>query len=400
MADKPPAADGPFDDRLLPTPEIVRAIGQTVAEALDLTSWERHGGLEQMLGRIGQFVDTTVQADQRMHGILRSQVLSRLHQFTDAPAEAGLYRIEPRHLRAALHNHLIPGRVTAAHGAGTGHDTLSASIISIGVCLVRYDGEQRSWRTTFLRHDYDVAGDDPTEEVRRFLDRKHGQESTGGVSRDRLSYLLRRGFLAAAERKALLEKAPAGWRMGRGMPAPLELLTGAGSTALLDHVLPILDQLLLQQTRWVFVPTSSNAALTAMAAGLDAGELAILMKYKATLQDVLERGHFEQGYRKRVLDIAERLGERVVVGAFKATTHSPAQLFLAPAETALLAGIVAMADAQLQPHRVVPLLLDLAGESVKAGIGIEAFSGVVELAYARAGVGGLLVREPVLSESA
>jgi hypothetical protein len=211
-------------------------------------------------------------------------------------------------------------------------------------------------------------------------------------------FIARRAADGGPDGLDVAERASCLWRMGRGVPAPLELLTGAGSMALLEHVLPILDRLLLQQKHWIFLPSSANnPALATMANALEDGELAIFVKGKASLEDVVERAHIASGYRERVHQFAASLGEQMVIGGFRATRHAPAQLFAAHTEHALTAGIIAMADAQLQPHRGVPLLLDLAGESAKLGLGIEAFHGAIESAYARAGRGGLAVPVAAMS---
>jgi hypothetical protein len=176
-------------------------------------------------------------------------------------------------------------------------------------------------------------------------------------------------------------------------------LTGAGSEALLGHILPILEELLLKDDHWVFLPTGeNNPALVSMASGLEDGELAILVKGKASLHDILARGHFAPAYRQRVLDFAGKLGEEMVIGGFRATRFAPPQLFVAHRRQALAAGVIAMADARLQPHRGVPLLLDLAAESAKVGLGIEAFQSAVESAYARAGAGGDFTRRSATTE--
>ncbi len=380
-----PAPQAVPDERLLPSKEIERILGQSVAKALDLTDWVNHGGLQGMLTHIGGFVNSTVEADRQLRAAVREQALSKLEWLTDAPADAGVYRIDPAELRAALRNHLLPGAVTAVHAACTGHDAHTASLIAIGVSLVRYLGEQRTWQTTFLRHDFDVTPGNTLEEVRRYLDLQGRRGlSEDGVLRDQLSLLLRRGFMAAAERKSLLEKASSPWRVGRGVPAPLELLTGAGSVDLLDHVLPILERLLLENHRWLFLPNHEcNAALLTLANALQEGELGIFVKGKATLQDILARGHFPPGYGPRVQKFATELGEQMVIGGFRATRDAPARLFAAHTKHGLLAGTLAMADAQLQPHRGTPLLLDLAGETARIGLGIEAFHGTIESLQAR-----------------
>ena len=80
---------------------------------------------------------------------------------------------------------------------------------------------------------------------------------------------------------------------------------------------------------------------------------------------------------------ADRAGAAFVVGGFRATPHAPAQLFVAHAEHALDAGIIAMADAALQPHRGWPLLLELAALTAPA---VEQFVGGLEAASKHAAV--------------
>jgi hypothetical protein len=201
---------------------------------------------------------------------------------------------------------------------------------------------------------------------------------------------LRRGFMAAAERKALLERTRARWRMGHGVPAPLELLTGSGSMELIDEALPVLEGLLLEETRWVFVPDGlSSRAFATLASALAPGEVAVFQKGKPMLADMVERGTYDATRKRRVQEFAGRAGEAWVVGGFRATRYSPAQLFVAHKERALEAAVVALADASLQPHRGWPLLLELARLTARSGLAVDAFAGLVEAAYARERAGHL-----------
>jgi hypothetical protein len=84
------------------------------------------------------------------------------------------------------------------------------------------------------------------------------------------------------------------------------------------------------------------------------------------------------------------------VGGFRATPYAPAQLFVAHTDHALEAGIVALADAALQPQRGWPLLLELAALTARTNLGVEAFSGLVETAYARVRGSHLFTAERVL----
>jgi hypothetical protein len=384
-------ADASEPERILPAAEIERALGQTVREALDLSGWDSGGGLEGLLTRVGQAVGRSVETERRLSGLVRAQVLRRLPEFPDAPEHAGVYPVPERLLLEARRNVLLAGNLTAVDGAVAGHDGLAAMLVCIGVCLIRYDGLLNSWKTTFLRHDYEVHPADPLQEVKDLLDRRAARGEQGpGAGRDRLSYLLRRGFMAAAERRALLERSGTRWRMGHGTPAPLELLTGSGSMELIDEALPLLEALLLDGTRWVFLPDSlGSPALATLAEALGPGELAVFQKGKSMLQDMVERGTYDATRKKRVQAFAARAGEALVVGGFRATERAPAQLFVAHREHALEAGVLALADAALQPHRGWPLLLELAGLSARTSLNVEAFAGMVEAAYVRARAGGL-----------
>jgi hypothetical protein len=173
------------------------------------------------------------------------------------------------------------------------------------------------------------------------------------------------------------------------MPAPLELLTGGGCMELIDEALPVLERLLLEETRWVFLPEGRHPALLMLADALRPGEVGLFQKGKLLLDTMVEQGTYDADRKRRVLDFAEKAGEALVVGGFRATRFAPAQLFLAHREHALEAGIIALADAALQPHQGWPLLLDLARLSARQGLGFDAFAGLVESAYARAGGSGL-----------
>jgi hypothetical protein len=377
------------DERLITDVQLDRALSCSLRQVLDLNTWDETTALEKMAASAQRFVASSVENERRWQEIIRTEVFEQLRAFPDAPANAGVYDVREEHLRDAYRNCLLAGDVAAVNGVSASHEAKAASVVAIGICLVRYDGRLNSWRTTFLRSDHAISGSNRVQEIRDLLDSRGRRSRPGsgpGAGRDNVTYLLRRGVMAAAERKSLLEKTDARWRMGHGMPAPLELLTGSGSMALIDEMLPVLEQLLLDKTRWVFLLSpSSNFALATLADALAEREIAILQKGKAALDDILERGHFSYGYRRKVGEFARRLGDAIVVGAFRAGRHSPGQIFIAHADHALAAGVLAMADAALQPHRGFPLLLDLAGASAKVFLGIETFQGMVESAYAKAG---------------
>ena len=383
---------------LVPAAAVEAALGETVRDALDLGGWGTGPGLEDLLAHVHDAVAKSVAEEAGLGEAIRDRVLAELHRFPDAPASAGVYPVSEKHLADARRNLLLPGNVTACDAAAAGHDGLTATVVSIGVCLVRYDGAMNSWRSSFLRHDFDARAADPVGQLRTVLD-KRSARTDPAAEPDPIHTLLRRGFMAAAERKALLERAASRWKLGHGVPAPMELLTGSGSMDLIDQTFPVLDALLLGDTRWVFVPEKlSNRALLTVANALRPGELAVFQTGKPAVEAIVETANYAAGYRKKVEAFAKRLGAATVVGGFRATRYSPPQLFVAHADRAVEAGILAMADGGLNPHRGFPLALELAGLGARTGLGLDAFRGVVEAAYAKARATQLFTPGRVLVE--
>jgi hypothetical protein len=384
-----PPEGWPQTDGLVPTAALARALGQTVATALDLKDWNEGVALEDLLTRVQTAVDRSIRDEAKLQSSIRSNILDKLTAFPDAPAAAGVYPIPDSLLCSARRNTLLTGQVTGCEGVCTGHDSLTATVLGIGVCLVRYDGTLNSWRSTFLRHDYDAQNPDPIGHLRNVLTRRQSRSDRGAddpmAALDPIHTLLRRGFMAAAERRALLERTDTRWRMGGGVPAPMELLTGSGSMDLVDLALPLLDELLLKHDRWVFLPTTlSNRAWLTVANALKPGEVAIFQKGKPMLDAMIESATYAPGYRRKVDRFAAKLGEKTVVGAFRATGYAPPHVFVAHADRSVEAGVLAMADASLQPHRGTPLLLELARIGASVGLGSDAFRGIVEASYIRA----------------
>jgi len=383
-----PPEGWPQIDGLVPSEALAAALGQSVATALDLEGWQEGTALEETLTRVRAAIERSIRDECRLRETIRSNILAKLHEFPAAPAAAGVYHVSDAELRAARRSRLLSGEATACEGVSTGHDSLTATVVGIGVCLVRYDGLINSWRSNFFRHDYDSRVADPIANLKSLLDRRSKRNSPGppasNEDADPIHALLRRGFMAAAERRALLEKASTRWRIGGGVPAPLELITGSGSMELIDLALPMLDELLLKNTRWVFVPSSlSRRAWLTVANALESQEVAIFQNGRPMLDEIIEAATYAPGYRRKVERFASRLGENTVIGAFRATRYAPSQLFVAHADQAVEAGVLAMADASLQPHRGTPLLLELARLGAATGLGTEAFQGIIEASYAR-----------------
>jgi hypothetical protein len=364
---------------------VSTALGEALQQWLDLGHWEAGPALEELLNRVQTAIRTSIAEEARLRDTIRSHVLAELRHFPDAPAAAGVYMVDDHWLEAARRHLLLVGQVTACDGAAAGHDGLTATVAAIGVCLVRYDGTLNSWRSTFLRHDYDLRHTDPVAQLRTVLDRRAGQTAVSGTAAaNSVHTLLRRGLMALAERTALVRCTSSRWKVGHGVPAPLELLTGSGSEEVIDQALPILEALLLADKRWIFFPdTLADRALLTLVNALKPGELAILQNGKPMLEAIIETANYAPGYRRKVEAFASRLGEAMVVGGYRASRYAPAQLFIAHADTAVEAGILAMTDSRLNPHQGSPLLLQLAGIGARTGMGLDAFCHLVEAAYAQ-----------------
>src|SRR5205085_4535714 len=77
-----------------------------------------------------------------------------------------------------------------------------------------------------------------------------------------IAELGRRGLATFAQRAVLANRSGAAWRIGRGSPAPFELLTGSGSMRLAEPAVSVLRKLLLEHRKFVFVsPTSRERGL-------------------------------------------------------------------------------------------------------------------------------------------
>src|SRR5205814_9408774 len=94
---------------------------------------------------------------------------------------------------------------------------------------------------------------DPIKAALEVIDRR---DARGGVGqKEGMSELARRGIMTFGERKILLDKATAEWRLGHGAPIPYELLTGSGSMRLLEASLDVLRRM-IEFERFVFVPSA------------------------------------------------------------------------------------------------------------------------------------------------
>jgi hypothetical protein len=83
--------------------------------------------------------------------------------------------------------------------------------------------------------------------------------------------------------------------------------------------------------------------------------------------------------------VIQRVASRIVVGLFRATRVSPAQLFYAHVDHAHHAAHMVLADSMLQEQRGSPMLVEMAHHVCRSVFG-DSLEGLASNAYAAAGV--------------
>lgn len=375
--------------------------GEELTRTLDLETWEP-GDLSQAYSRLEQEVSEAVALETDFQQRIRQHIYPLLRSNACAPKGAGVYGPVSRSVLEQIHQGLLfNGGVEACDGTHQGHDTLPLTIHQIGVSLVAYNGNQGTWSQRLFRRDLRGRGVDPVEELEELLRRRSRRGGLNQPSRrDSMTEMARRAIMAYGERRILLEKSTATWRMGHGNLAPWELLTGAGSLDLMIEAVKVLRCLIEDHQKFVFVASEpSERLLLTIGQALHPGEYAIVKSLREGLDRMVEGGH----YRMRVSvdtfwdgqDLTpdqwirrfrDRVASQVVVGVYRATQFAPAQVFYAHVDHAHVAAHLAIADSMLQEHRGFPLLIDLADNVCKSVFGGGTLEGMLTTAYAKAGV--------------
>jgi len=369
--------------------EYASAYGEELSNTLDLDTWQTSDDLAGLYERLEEEIKEAVHREDEMRARIRQVVFPQLRNRAGAPSNSGVYQSTVEQIERVHCGYLFNGSVEACDGNSIPHDTLPLTIVQIGVSLVSYRGNQGAWVHRLFRRDLRVGGGDPIADTLNLLERRrhrggYDQES----SRDRLTSLGRRGIMAYAERAVLLRRSSAPWRMGHGNPAPYELLTGSGMVELVDRGLDILNELILNHKRFIFVPSApSDRTLLTIGNALRPLEYAII----ETLEDFLTRvaaGHYRGPWTRvkpKVDQFVKEAGPKVVVGVFRATPIGPANMFYAHIDHAHEAAHIAIADSTLQEHRGFPMLITLADTMCSVVFGTESLVPQVQIAYGEAG---------------
>ncbi|MGH2496658.1 MAG: hypothetical protein ACRDIV_18310 [Ktedonobacteraceae bacterium] len=399
MASEQPSDDDPHDgssmDDILAMEanQFQAAFGESVENPLNIDTWQLGDDLAAMYATLEQQITQAVEQEGRIRERIRSELFPYVFTHPQAPAQAGCYKVDVATLERIHRGLLFNGGVEACDGTSLVHDSLPITIAQIGVSLVSYQGNQGTWVQRLYRRDLRVAGLDPIAEAIALLERRRRRDSTDAQSaRDKLSDFTRRGIMEYAERAILLHKSEAIWRMGHGHPVPYELLTGGGlviggDMPLLRHSMEMWRELLMQQTRWVFVTSApSDRVLLTLGDALRPLEFALVGTPLQSMRDIAA-GHLPsgKGLKADVQAFVEELGPQIVIGLYRASSQAPARLFYAHRDQACLAASIAMADSVLQEHRGFPMLIDLADTVCRTTFGSSTFRGFIEQAYTEAG---------------
>ena len=379
------------DRETILTDEYAAAYGEELSRTLNLDTWHSGDELMELYERLDAEVQKAIEQEDETRNRIRNIIFPRLRNRQNAPACAGVYQTKTSEIEQAHRGYLFNGTVEACDGNSIPYDTLPLTIVQIGVCLVSYQGGQGSWVHRLFRRDLRVSGGDPVEDTLDLLESRRRRTGYDQESqRDRLTSLGRRGIMAYAERAVLLKMSSAPWRMGHGNPAPYEILTGSGMAELADRGLDVLEELVLQHQRFVFVPSApSDRMLLTIGNALRPLEYAVV----DTLENYLSRiadGHYRgspswRRVGKRVQEFAKEAGPKMVVGMYRAAPIAPAQVFYTHVDHVHEAAHIALADSALQEHRGFPMLVTLADTVCSAIFGEESLVPHVQVAYSDAG---------------
>jgi len=378
------------------------SFGEPLASTLDLDTWRQGVDLVREYARIDREIAEAVEFETEQHDQVREQVISRLAFLNDDLPEAGRYEVTPDQLREVHRGLLFNGGVEACDGTHQRHDSLALTIHQIGVCLVSYAGNQGSWSTRLFRRDLREDLGDPVENMLALLERrKHRAGLNQPDRRDGLTELAERAVMSYAEMDVLRNKATAVWRMGHGMPAPYQLLGGAGNPDVAVRSITLLRDLIEGHRKFVFVSSEGQdreyltlgqalRPLEYIVVGtldekIDRFVRGISFSSKATVDATWD------GERVSTQELVTRFRDvvapQVLFGVYRASRLAPPQVFYAHRDHFELAAAVALADSVLLPQRGFPMLIDLADRTCNGVYGGGSLKEIADTAYARVGAG-------------
>lgn len=379
------AGDG---DVVIPADRYASLTGEPLASTLDINNWQ--GGVRalQAYARLEREIADAEQMSSDLRRVIRSEIFDLISANTSVPG-AGVYRATLDQVKQTQHDVLFNGLVEACDGNSHVFHTLPVQIIQIAVATVTYNGAEQTWANRIFRRDIPLRGGASLiDETIELLKRRSGSNETGG-SRRKITDQLRRGVMTYMERAILVEKARAPWRVGHGNPLAHEILTGSGITDLIRLGVPMLQKLILDHKKFLFVPSQTQKEhFLTIGDALEPLEYAIIDNAKSDLEKLLSGG-----YRGEWRDVADQVlqpfcdeaGPAVVMGVYRASTLSPARMFYAHRDYVHEAAFIALADSMMQEHRGFPLLIDMADGICTTYFGAETLNRPTQTALTTAG---------------
>jgi hypothetical protein len=381
-----PDSNGAADNSTQVEDAFRKAFGEPLAQTLDLNTWRQAGRLGDLFGQLQQEISSAQELETAARRAIRDKVFPRLREQLNAPSCAGVFKTKKRELEAVQRGLLFTGAVEACSGVAVTHESLALSITQVGVCLVSYHADRGSWVHRLYRRDLRESIDDPTKLAEDLINRRNRNEHSGAEVGLDLNRLSRGSILVYAERAAMVQLSDAPWRMGRGNPAPFELLTISSSPDLILASIEILRQLVLDHQTFVFVPpTLGQRGYMTIGDALRPLEYAIIATMTDQLMSTVLSGHYSTDIARKLRTFVKEVGPELVVGCYRASEIGPARIFYAHVDHAHEAAQIAMADSRLQEHRGFPVLLDLASEICRTSFGAGDFVAAVQDAYTSAG---------------
>ncbi|QSQ25162.1 hypothetical protein JY651_09615 [Pyxidicoccus parkwayensis] len=376
-----PPDDG--EEELFGDDEYEVAFGEKLAETLDLNRWSTGLDLDRVMARFRREIASAVTKEDRLRGLVRSELFPRLPGRSRTFPEAGVYHVTPEELNLVHERLLFQGRVDAVASSSVSHDSIPIGISQIGVAVVGYGGTSGAFSQRLYRKEVAQRSGDGLKEAMDYIDMRQNRFKDRHDSQSRLA---RRGIRAYGERAALLNKSSAEWRMGMNNPCSHELLTGSGYMSLLEKSIDVLNKIINEHKKFVFVSnTLQDRGFLTMGLALDAGEFVLLETLENDGKHVVDGWQYGDRSKALARDFVRKSCPQVVKGLFRVSDHSLPRMFYAHRELVHEAVRVAMADSVLRQERGFPMLLDVADMSCRAAFGEDGFQGLIQDAYAHAG---------------
>jgi len=249
-----------------------------------------------------------------------------------------------------------------------------------------------------FRRDLKQTGVNRVNEVIAMLETR-SQRGTPNSKQAGLGEMVRKALLDYAERAILLRNSKAPWLMGHGNPVTYELLTGGDNLELMVEGTNTIREFVEQRQKFVFVAQEpGDPMLLTIGQALRPMEFAIVSTLDERIERWLHQERFKVGVgsglkwdgesisaSEWIPRFIDRVASKIVVGLFRATRVSPAQVFYAHVDHADFAAHMVLADSVLQEQRGFPMLLDMARQVCSTVFGASLAS-LAENAYAAAGV--------------